>query len=93
MIKIKCTTLSGKEHEVTDNFSVNGMGALWNAYQNEKNTQCRRLLQEAHTIMLDKHIAEQSEQREILAKLAYPYDQAELCELVDELEELIMSTQ
>jgi hypothetical protein len=44
-------------------------------------------------LWLDKYIVEQTEQREILAKLAYPYDPAELCELVDEQEELIMNNQ
>jgi hypothetical protein len=38
---------------------------------------------------LEKHIEEQKGQRELLKKICFPYDPAELCEQITELDEML----
>ena len=55
-MKIKYTTLAGKEFEVSDEFQVRGMHVLWAAYEAAAHNyggdgQRAKMLNEAHGIM------------------------------------------
>ena len=51
MDKIKYTTLSGQEYEVSENFIMHGMSAIWNVQNRAQNPAIKELLDEAHRIM------------------------------------------
>jgi len=51
MKTIKYTPLSGPEQEISDDFIMHGMAAIWNARVRSDSLKSQALLDEAHRIM------------------------------------------